>query len=126
MYISRCVNRKKLWFMHFLFIHESGKERKEQMIEEIERCLSDNGDLDETARRLIDKANEQRNDRLNEIQHDITFAKLIREALNEPQGTGMYMIARAYIREYKRKYYPKGKYKLAVELMHEVKNNERD
>lgn len=96
------------------------------MIEEIERCLADNGDLDATARQLTDKANEQRFEHLRQIQHDIAFAKLIREALNEPTGTGMYMIARCYIREYKRKYYPKGEYKLAVELMRETKREENN
>lgn len=99
------------------------------MIEEIERCLADNGDLEATVKRLTDKVNEQRADRLREIRHDIDLAKLIREALNEPTGTGMYMIARCYIREYKRKYYPKGKYKLAVELMREAereKSNEHN
>ena len=54
------------------------------MIEEIERCLADNGDLDATARQLTDKANEQRFEHLRQIQHDIAFAKLIRQALTEP------------------------------------------
>ena len=35
------------------------------------------------------------------------------------------MIARAYIRQFRRKYYPKGEYKLAVELMRDVESEER-
>lgn len=90
------------------------------MREEFERALCDGADLEAVARRLSNEVNNDRLARLAEIQHDLDFAKLIKESLTELPTSGPYVIARAYIRMFRKKYYPGGEYKLAYELLQEA------
>ena len=89
------------------------------MLEEFEKALCDGKDLDAVARTLIEQANEDRQKRIRLIEHDRDFAELILEGLNEPKGSGVYSVCKAYMRMYRNKHSPGGM-KLAHLLIKDI------
>ena len=89
------------------------------MLEEFEKALCDGKNLDAVAQMLISKANEDRQNRIRQIEHDKNLASLIREGLNEPSDTTVFSVCKSFIRTYKRKHCPGGSKKLVAQLMDE-------
>ena len=95
------------------------------MIEEFELALTNDRDLEQVAKSLIERADRDRNLKLREIQRDLDFCKLIRAGLTEAQDSGPYMISKAFVRMYRKKHYPGGAYKLAAELMRDAEDKQK-
>lgn len=93
------------------------------MLSEFEIALVQNSDLEQTAQMLMHQADVRRDEQRQVINHDLRFAKLIRQALLEPSGSGMYCIAKAYLKQFQKRHNPHGDI-LAHQLMKEAGDNQ--
>lgn len=76
--------------------------------EEFEKALVFHEDLEETARRLMEQANTERNEQYRRIQVDLKTAKLIEYALMEPKNSAAFALGKAYLRTFQKKHKPHG------------------
>ena len=116
---------RKSSFGVFLFSTISGSEKGTVIIvlTEFEIALVHHTDLELTAQQLMRQADVQRNERKQEIEHDLRYAKLIQQALLEPTGSGIYSIAKAYLKQFQKRHNPHGDI-LAHQLKKEAENDQ--
>lgn len=109
-------------FMRFLFILQRKGMKVTKMIELFERTLVKCGDLETAKTVLLNEANNDRMNRITQIEHDYRIAMLIKECLiMEPKGSSGYAVSKGIMHRLQEKYRDRENEKTVRKLMRETK-----
>lgn len=92
------------------------------MIELFEKTLVKDGDLEQAKTVLLDEANNDRMNRVTQIEHDFRIAVLIKECLiMEPKGSSGYAVSKGIMHRLQEQYRDRESEKTIRKLLRETK-----